>query len=650
MITHEVEGSRACEELFRVHPEFTYLPQAAADRGFYGCFVMGISCLFFVFGYDKELIESGDFIEVFTELYAAKEYLEEHRLSEMADSNILCKRYNVVCIPYDSHAYLTGKFSWVISYMNRLETVFQLSKRFHCPMPEYFDWGGDFEARLSVCRAEVNDAYYKKTQDDAWYQLKEQFLFSCMTQPCLRPTDKNYKLIDYMNSMYYVGSDPMQSRKYLEHPEKWENRLFTYTKDYAANPFLSVATVQYDILNEFLRLMDLHQIPYRATKENTLSKESIKAFRTKYAYVVANDCNKQAVFFPTHVILFVDHLLHVAKVNSLFTAEEEKWAMDMLGTGEYYLFDCPPTKPYLLRLREAGIKFASHPNLCSDTSSNLVCVADLADKADIDAILYSASVDYSFMHTQSSISDSAVAEVRIPSAKGGVDISVCTDNPAIAGDTYMGRTFTPAKLKNHEAEEYLRKEGLLVDPLRSREYAKNQQPGICALTAGIHTVNSVKKSQMTSEPLNSSAAVAAAQSKPIRLKWNPESTENPATFATTHPEAFKGLVCDDATGLFSCTYFHDSNITISGRLDMTVISHPFIDQLFVTTPGELKYVQELCRHFTEDPDLDKVETCEAYLAFTSPKFKTDAGTYVYTQDECYWVNELLHRGFLVPCE
>ena len=139
MITREVEGSRACEELFRNHPEFAYLPQAAADRGFYGCFVLGISYLFFVFGYDKELIESGDFIEVFSELRPAKEYITEHRPLTEGSGNLVCRRYNAVCIPYDTHEYLFGLFTWAISYMNRLETVFQLSKRFHYPMPEYFD-------------------------------------------------------------------------------------------------------------------------------------------------------------------------------------------------------------------------------------------------------------------------------------------------------------------------------------------------------------------------------------------------------------------------------------------------------------------------------------------------------------------------------
>lgn len=644
MITREIEGSRACEELFRKYPEFAYLPQAAADRGFYGCFVLGISYLYFVFGYDKELIESGDFIEVFTELYPAKEYFTDHRLSETGSFNILCERYNVVHIPYDINFYQTGKFTGIISYMNRLETVFQLSKRFHCPMPKYFDWGGDFEARLSVCRAEVNDAEYRKTQDDAWRQLKEQFLFGCMTQPCLRPTDKDYKLIDYMNSMYYVGSNPMQSKKYLGHPEKWEERLFSYTKDYAANKFLSVVTVRYDILKEFLRLMDLHKIPYRMTKEKVLSKESIKALRTNYAYVIANDCNKQAVFFPSQAILFVDHLLHSAKVNVTFSAEEEEWALDMLNSGTYYLFACPPLAPYLQRLREAGIKFASHPNLCSDTSSNFVCVADLADKADIDAILYSASVDYSFMHTQSSISDPAVAEVRIPSANGGIDISICTDNPAITGDPYMGRTFTPAKLKNYDAEEYLRKEGLLVDPLRSREYDKNQQPGIRKIPSGIHDAHSVNAVSTVIESLDSSATVDIQPN--LRLEWVVESIDDPTAFAASHPDAFKGLVYDDATGLFSCTYFRNPDITISGRLDITIFWHSFTEAIDVTTPGELKYIQDFCKHFTEDPDMEKLETCEAYTTFLNPKFKTDAGTSVYTEEECHWVNELFHRGFV----
>ena len=46
MITREVEGSRACECMFRNTPELAALPQIAADRGLYSSFFVGISCVF----------------------------------------------------------------------------------------------------------------------------------------------------------------------------------------------------------------------------------------------------------------------------------------------------------------------------------------------------------------------------------------------------------------------------------------------------------------------------------------------------------------------------------------------------------------------------------------------------------------------------
>ena len=226
-------------------------------------------------------------------------------------------------------------------------------------MPEYFDWGGGFGHHVAVCYAEINDAQYRTTQEKAWNQLKQQFLFSCMTQVSLRPTDQNYKLIDYANSIYCVSADPMKDKNYLHHPEKWEKRLFTYAKDYALNPYLEHGWIHTHLLDAFLRLLDLHQIPYRLPKEKRLYDSTIKNFQTSYAHQIAELYNDQLVYYPAKLAHFVGYLYLYAFINTYFTAEEEQWALDLVHSGECYLFYCLPRDEYLTRLKESGIRFAT---------------------------------------------------------------------------------------------------------------------------------------------------------------------------------------------------------------------------------------------------------------------------------------------------
>lgn len=126
--------------------------------------------------------------------------------------------------------------------------------------------------------------------------------------------------------------------------------------------------------------------------------------------------------------------------------------------------------------------------------------------------MYSMAIDYSFIHDHSSIIDSASTELRMPDIHGGIHISVCADQPSsVAGDPYMGRSYTPAKRQGHEAEQYLREQGLLVDPLRSLQYEENQKPRLRKLPAGmercavrmISAVRFRKQKQRTSRPLSS---------------------------------------------------------------------------------------------------------------------------------------------------
>lgn len=76
---YELEGNFKTADLFREAPELRYLPTAANERGMFSAFVQGTTQLFFVFGYDEELILKGDFLEIDSALYSAQEYYDERR-------------------------------------------------------------------------------------------------------------------------------------------------------------------------------------------------------------------------------------------------------------------------------------------------------------------------------------------------------------------------------------------------------------------------------------------------------------------------------------------------------------------------------------------------------------------------------------------
>lgn len=654
MITREVEGSRACECMFRNTPELAALPQIAADRGLYSSFFVGISCVFFVFGYDKELIETGAFTELFTRLYATDEYNAEHRLFDPHNFTILRRRYNVISLGSSDLLACSGMnstFSLALEQMNRLETIHQLAKRFHHPMPEYFDWGGGFGHHVAVCYAEINDARYRTTQEKAWNQLKQQFLYSCMTQISLRPTDRNYKLVDYANSIYCVGSDPMKDKKYLHHPEKWEKRLFAYTKDYSLNPYLEHGWIHTHLLDAFLRLLDLHQIPYRLCDEKILYDSTIKNFQTSYAHQVAELYNDQLVYYPAKLAHFVEYLYLYAFINTYFTAEEEQWALDLVHSGECYLFYCLPRDEYLTRLKESGIRFATHPILCNGNSVELVLVCKLEDKADIDEIIYSMAIDYSFIHDHSSIIDSASSELRMPDVHGGIHISVCADQPSsVAGDPYMGYSYTPAKRQGHEAEQYLREQGLLVDPLRSLQYEENQKPRLRKLPAGMKKVrraDDIRGAVQETKTVDKSSVAQYNGVKRGRYHFISDLYSDTEALMDKHPEMFDGLVCDEATQICSCPYYLDPSIIISGKLRMITREHELTGKFPLITDAEKKRSYDLGMHMIRDPELKLPATQEAYDEFVRPRFQTTDGSYVYTVEEQRWVNELLHRGLLV---
>ena len=97
MLNNELEASYIIEKLFRDVPELKYLPKAAAERGMYGSFITGNEEVYFVFGYDADVIFRGNFYNIEGHLYLADEYDKEMRV-HIHTSSVLRRTYNAILI------------------------------------------------------------------------------------------------------------------------------------------------------------------------------------------------------------------------------------------------------------------------------------------------------------------------------------------------------------------------------------------------------------------------------------------------------------------------------------------------------------------------------------------------------------------------
>ena len=207
-----------------------------------------------------------------------------------------------------------------------------------------------------------------------------------------------------------------------------------------------------------------------------------------------------------------------------------------------------------------------------------------------------------------------------------------------------------AKRQGHEAEQYLREQGLLVDPLRSLQYEENQKPCLRKLPAGMKKVRraddirgAVQETKATDKP----SVVQYNGVKRGRYHFIPDLYSDTEALMNKHPEMFDGLVCDEATQTCSCPYYLDPSIIISGKLRMITREHELTGKFPLITDAEKKRSYDLGMHMVRDPELKLPATQKAYDEFVRPRFQTTDGSYVYTVEEQRWVNELLHRGLLV---
>ena len=342
----EVEASYASEEFFRGHPEVMHLPAAAAERGMHGVFILGMTCIYFVFGYDKELIENGHFYDINGHLYDAYQYRYEHRV-HIHSQYVLRRSFNAISMSLKHHSLNDTKD--IIDRMNELEHVTALSKLLHVDPPEYFDYSPSFNRICIEIKRELSRTRSKYEESKLLEKLRYQFFMSTLHTENLRPGDKNVTISDYMASAYRVDTKPSAIEKAFRKPEKWEEHLFDFTRDYADNSALSGIFVQPHEVEPMCELLKLHHIPYRVENEHDLSSKFTFSLTKQSSPERESNKNRCPIVFPVQYGFFAEWLLRWVKIDILLYPEERQIADDLMRNGTYYGFSMPASFPVFER-------------------------------------------------------------------------------------------------------------------------------------------------------------------------------------------------------------------------------------------------------------------------------------------------------------
>ena len=421
-IKYELEGNYRIASLLRDHPELKYLPTAARERGMYGAFICGQVGVYFVFGYDEELIMRGKFIALEFGLYSEDEYFSDYRIN-VHGSAIRRLRYNAV--PISGGHMVNSSVGAVIEYMNDLERITAIAKRFHIQMTEYFFYSTSFDACSRRYFALLSSAGNEREIARLEKELLHLFSTSMMTttNPC--PEDNGLTLADYRNSAYCVDSDPRKVEKMFHHPEKWEEHLFSYTKDYADNPVLAYQFVNIGILEPLEYILKQHHIPYRIVNGES-SGPHVRWFLGVSEAIRHGDSIVLA--YPG---IYGEALLcfeRWAYINAWFSDQERAMANQLFRTGQFYGFTIPLYSPLICMLRDRGVKLGAHELLQFSghlDSMDCYCIVPLSQKPLVEEILLEFAASDAYTHTQGTADFYAASEMRIPRWEGGHQVMIC---------------------------------------------------------------------------------------------------------------------------------------------------------------------------------------------------------------------------------
>ena len=465
MLNNELEASYIIEKLFRDVPELKYLPKAAAERGMYGSFITGNEEVYFVFGYDADVIFRGNFYNIEGHLYLADEYDKEMRV-HIHTSSVLRRTYNAILI--SSTCYSTYEGHVIVGYMNNLEQLTALCKVFKVTPPEYFDFSsafGNLVRRYYKSIAQSGNQIRKKKLLD---ELRYQFFLCCLTSENPRPEDHGLSINDYRLSPYCVDKEPAKIEKAFKHPEKWEDHMFDYTKDYADNPSLCFDYVDSELIDTVKYLFEAHHIPYRITNAQGKSPKFLqKLADLNVSRMGVSLEEREVIVYPSTYVLFVEYLFRWAGVFNYFTKEEQLYAIDLYSSGTFYGFAIPCDPKLLIEFRRKKVRFgATHMLHLRGVSGryDIYCVGDLSQKPLIDASITNYRAEQVHTHSQSVAVFLAESEIRKPNWEGGHQVLFCeygNEAGTFVGD--IQRENGVYELSCYDSDDVLREKGVLVE-------------------------------------------------------------------------------------------------------------------------------------------------------------------------------------------
>lgn len=467
MLKNELEGNFTTAQLFRDAPELKYLSAAACERGMYGTFVQGSTQLFFVFGYDKDLILGGDFIEVDGSLYSAREYFAERRV-HIHSISVLRRSFNAY--PFSRFHHSASETACILELMNNLERVMAVSKEFRIPMPEYFNYSVAFSSLVCKYYAAVDAAITQREADRLEGELVWHFKACMMSSENPRPEDVGLTLEDYRTSVYCVDRDPGVVERMFRRPAQWESHLFGYTRDYADNSALSAVYVQGLYAEGLEGLLRLHHIPYRFANPGSVSPKLMRHL-AETGIGAAQDVRGESLIlvYPAMYSMFMQHLMRCARIDVFFTEEEKEEGYRLFQTGQFYGFSIPLTYPVVSFLKHRGIRLYAHESVQLRVLSGYMdayCFAPLCQKPLVDASLMDYAAQQAYTHEQGCAKFYSASEMRIPKWGGGHHIAIC-EHGYQAGSIVNGQTAEMDYYNlqfDHAPDGMLKEQGLLTDP------------------------------------------------------------------------------------------------------------------------------------------------------------------------------------------
>lgn len=465
MLNNELEASYSIEKLFRDVPELKYLPKAAAERGMYGSFINGTEKFYFVFGYDEDVIFRGDFYDIEGHLYLADEYDKEMRV-HIHSPFVLRRTFNAYAMSrYD---YPTYDGQAIIDCMNNLEQLTAICKALKVTPPEYFDFTPAFGILVRRYYKSIAQSGNQIRQKKLLDELRYQFYLCCLTSENPRPEDQGLSINDYRLSPYCVDKEPAKIEKAFRHPEKWEDHLFNYTKDYADNPSLVFDHVDAHIIDTVKQLFEAHHIPYRITNSEGKSQKFLQKLTELSVSRLGVPLESGVVIiYPDTYVLFAEYLFRWANIFSCFSRDDQLYAINLYNSGTFYGFPIPCDARLLIELKRKKVKFgASHMLQLGGISGRytVYCIGDLSQKPLIDAIITNYMAEQVHTHSQSVAVFLAESEIRKPNWEGGHQVLFCeygNEAGTFVGD--IQRENGVYELSCYDSDDVLREKGVLVE-------------------------------------------------------------------------------------------------------------------------------------------------------------------------------------------